>query len=216
MQPFDTRVELLKSRLADLEQRMRASSQGSSAEPSGEAEPESNEQPVAEPAQSEQVAPMVASLKEMLQSLDELRKKAEAEMMRELDAIRALRAEAEAAAAAALSRAVAPAPAAEEVHGSEGDTTPSGTLKRKRDALEDGDAPEAALPVAAAAAPVTHDATVTASVPCQALFDRLAEPPRKRSRRTVEIARRVVLGVAKTTAIAAVGAVATWSALAYS
>lgn len=151
-------------------------------------------------------------------ALDELRKKAEADMAKELDAIRALRAEAEAATAAALARAtvvacpsndekekvssmLCVAASARETHGVQTPpASPSHGLKRKRDALEDSDA---------------DDEAVSPAPACQALFDKLAaEPPRKRSRGAV--ARRIAVGVAKTTAIAAVGAVATWSALAFS
>ncbi|EKM51422.1 uncharacterized protein PHACADRAFT_263539 [Phanerochaete carnosa HHB-10118-sp] len=236
-EPFDMRVENLKNRLADLEQRMLASSKASTAEPSaGDAEPEQVEQPeqseqpaaeVAAPAPAEAVAPMVDNLKEMLQSLDELRKKAEADMAQELDAVRALRAEAEAAAHAALALAVAPAVpvtvdlggdhgtdkvsaphaarCARDAHGAQTPPAASG-LKRKRDELEDGSGG-----VYGAVAPVAQT-----PVSCHVLFDRLAaEPPRKRAR-GVDVARRIALGVAKTTAIAAVGAVATWSALAFS
>ncbi|GJE95253.1 hypothetical protein PsYK624_114360 [Phanerochaete sordida] len=230
-QPFDTRVERLKDRLAELEQRMLGSSKAGSAEPASdvEAEPAHSEESIApqehEAAAKEDVAPMVKSLKEMLQSLDELRKKAEADMTRELDAIRALRAEAEAAATAALAHAVAPAPdfTADEDNMEVDTQSPAATfnaLKRKRNALDDegGDAPEAPSAEIADVLDATVLRADLASVgrapACHALFDRLASPPRKRAR-TVDVARRIAVTVAKTTAIAAVGAVATWSALAY-
>lgn len=65
-EPFDTRVENLKMKLADLEQRMLASSKASSAEPE-QAEQSAQAPEVAAPAPDVDVAPMVDSLKEMLQ-----------------------------------------------------------------------------------------------------------------------------------------------------
>lgn len=148
-------------------------------------------------------------------ALDELRKKAEADMEKELEAIRAARAEAEAAIAAARQTAspekvqevsICGVSAPYETHARQTTTASESlaTLKRKRDELELED---------------DDNATVAPrSTSCQALFDKLsAEPPRKRKRsERMVVAKRIVAGVAKTTAIAAIGAVATWSALAFS
>lgn len=134
-------------------------------------------------------------------------------MAKEMEAIRAARAEAEAAVAAAkLNASVEKAPevsicgvfASREAHTVQTGSESPVQLKRKRDKLEDDET-----------------SVVSRSASCQALFDKLSsEPPRKRKRSEpsarVAVAKRIVAGVAKTTAIAAVGAVVTWSALAFS
>ena len=83
---------------------------------------------------------------------------------------------------------------------------PSGTLKRKRDELEEEAEPSASSVTVAATN--SHRCCAPAS-PSSELTD---GRPIKRRR---SLAMRLVSGVAKTTAIAAVGAVATWSALAF-
>ena len=142
-------------------------------------------------------------------------------MAKELEAIRAARTEAEAALAAARLSAASPEKAQEvsmrgvrsasrETHTVQTATaseSPATTLKRKRNELESED----------------NDNTPVVVCPtsCQVLFDKIAvEPPRKRQRSEpsvrVAVAKRIVAGVAKTTAIATVGAVAAWSVLAFS
>ena len=100
------------------------------------------------------------------------------------------------------------------------------TLKRKRDAVDDDedasqhDEAQAELPADVVSEPAVDamDVAVQADAPTPvpspvavASDPDLAAPPTKRRK-----AMRIVSGVAKTTAIAAVGAVAAWSALAYS
>jgi hypothetical protein len=228
-EPFELRVEALKTKVAVLEQRLKIFN-------SDENEivadtPEKQQMIDKKPAEED-----IKSLKGMLQgkrswspckhiqpgclvALEELRKKAEADLAEELNAIRVARAEAEAAAAAAAKLGVAAAAdkhevrvhhagdarethAAQAVGESPAPPTGTATLKRKREALEDDDAQVAPRVVS-----------------CQAVFDRLAvEPPHKRTRTSygMAVAKRVVASVVKTTAIAAVGAVATWSVLAFS
>ena len=245
---FESRVESLKSKLADLEQRMFVPEQAApvEAEPeveaeqlvevqkpvetkqTAEAEPAAEIEPVQvvnDSAATEAVeivsAPeMTSTLKDMLEgkplspllayavvnstlvALEVLRKKAEADMAHELAAIRVARAEAEAALAAAREAAARPTVevsvrgvgASREAHTAQAAGATEGRKRKRGDDGEDG-----------------H----TAAAGCQAVFDRLTtEPPRKRAR--AGIAKRVAVGVAKTTAIAAVGAVAAWSALAFS
>ena len=224
-EPFESRVETLKNKLANLEQQMLVVN-----ESEVEAEPVTPAQRVVTENASEAD---VKAFKEMLQgesshvssfplvdipsgyllALDELRKKAEADLAKELEAVRVARAEAEAAAAAAKQAAVIQksevssaccAAHARETHAAQAvdESLATFSLKRKRDDHADDDLR------------VTPRASS-----CQVLFDRLAaEPPHKRTRTSdkMAVAKRVVAGVARTTAIAAVGAVAAWSALAYS
>lgn len=136
-------------------------------------------------------------------------------MANELEAIRAARIEAETAVAAARRNtspekvSICGVSAPRETHTVQTATASESpaTLKRKRDELE----------------PEDDDSTTVVPRPtsCQVLFDKLSvEPPRKRKRSEpsarVAVAKRIAAGVVKTTAIAAVGAVATWSALAFS
>ena len=88
------------------------------------------------------------------------------------------------------------------------------TLKRKRDAAEENDEvpslTEAAVQadVSSASCGTSTENSVTTNPSVEVL--------RPHKRRRSNIAMRIVGGVAKTTAIAAVGAVAAWSALAFS
>ncbi|KIP02373.1 hypothetical protein PHLGIDRAFT_298318 [Phlebiopsis gigantea 11061_1 CR5-6] len=185
---FEARVESLKSKLAELEQRMFVPEQAVPDEAQRAAEPEPSVEIEPAPPVNDNdasVPEMMDMLKDMLQAFDALRKTAEADMAHELAAIRAAREEAEAAVTAARAAAARPTEA----------VTALESRKRKREE--------------------EHDDVDAAAAGCPALFDKLAaEPPRKRVRGGT--AKRIAVGVAKTTAIAAVSAVATWSALAFS
>lgn len=208
------RLESLKMRFEELAERMTSSSVNSSV--AGPSFTNSAAVPAPAPvpsaaAQAEDPSTMITDLRTMLTgtlsrllsadasehppapaALDELRKTAAADVQHELAAIRAARAEAE----AAVRRVVR----ADEVsicalaarcgaHAAVQGGVVAGT-KRKRDELAEDDGQDEVVAVSA--------------------HQRRVKRPR------VELAKRFVAGVVKTTAIAAVGAAATWTALAYS
>ncbi len=167
---------------------------------------------------------LLLSLLLVYPGMEDLRKKTDAEVAQELEAIRAARAEAEAAAAEAKAKAVSIKPSEIvapiltdmvriklylprdcEAYTAQSALVP--TLKRKRCELDDGfdndHRPSPPVSAQAIALPVVEGKS------CCGSFSPLT-PPTKR-RRTV----RILQGIAKTTTIASVGAVAAWSALAF-
>lgn len=137
-----------------------------------------------------------------------MRKKAEDEMQKELAAVRAARVEAEAAAAEAKAKAVEPVAHASTMTGAEDvrifSTLPAGNAQGFQCPLD-----------------LNERTTPLKRRRCYEEDGMLDETPSlaKRQRRSdthFALAKRIAAGVAKTTAVAAVGAVATWSALAFS
>lgn len=140
-----------------------------------------------------------------------MRKKAEDEMQKELAAVRAARIEAEAAAAEAKAKVVEPVAHASTMTGAEDVRIPALSL-----------AGNAQGPQCASDRPDPNERTTPLKRRrCDEEDEMLEETPSptKRQRRSdthIALAKRIAVGVAKTTAVAAVGAVATWSALAFS
>lgn len=140
-----------------------------------------------------------------------MRKKAEDEMQKELAAVRAARIEAEAAAAEAKAKVVEPVAHASTMTGAEDvrilQLFSAGNAQGLQCPTDHPDPNERTTPLKRRR--------------CHEEDEALEEPPSpaKRQRRSdthIALAKRIAVGVAKTTAVAAVGAVATWSALAFS
>jgi hypothetical protein len=231
---FGVRMEFLKARLADLEKQLRE--QGSDNPPVATAQAQVQvQQPDDTTMQMQgEASAAVQTLKDMVTAMEELRDKAEADLAREIDIIQAAHAEAAVAvveakahveALAALEAQakarVAELDAAAAAAAREIDTRMT-TLKRKRDAVDDDgdggtsqyDDAQAELPADVVAEPDVDAMDVAVQADSPVIFTSdpdLAAPPTKRRK-----AMRIVGGVVKTTAIAAVGAVAAWSVLAYS
>jgi len=140
-----------------------------------------------------------AALKSLREAMEEMHAQAKKQIQDELNALRTARAEAEAIAFQIREQMAAP-PSHNDA--STSTATPAATLKRKRSVvIEDED--DTSEDVCALSSSVGIDIPPPVA-------------PRPTKRRKTNTAARIVTTVAKTTAIATLGAVAAWTALAFS